>query len=401
MFEMCFSEMQRGRTMDGPPPFDFKTDGNCGGDWKVWLRGFEIFAQANLMENPQEKLNWMLHYAGAKVQSVFYSLPEKETTATEVRRGPLASGYVKFQLNDEYDDAVSKLCEFFEPKQNTTYERHVFRQLKQSKGERIDMFIMRLREQAERCEFGGRLEENIRDQVTSGCYSDVLQRKILERSDESFDQIVKMARILEVVSKQQKTFERTATTPVAQTDATVCDEPKDADVCKIDTKRKFGGRRNFQSNKSFQPNTFCGRCGLKGHKAADDNCPAKGQTCRECGRKDHFARRCFRTKSNGFNGKRKSEDVESAPSNNKVKREDANVQLVDADTKSISDEYEDIFCIDSNGEDNKMWCSIGGCDVEVVIDSGSRYNVVDKLSWMELKAKKIETEHRQKEVNLL
>lgn len=305
----------------------------------------------------------------------------------------------KFQPIDEYEQALMKLSEFFEPKQNTTYERHVFRQLKQSKGERIDMFIMRLREQAERCEFGDRLEENIRDQITSGCYSDVLQRKILERSDESFDQIVKMARIFEVVSKQQKTFER-ANVSVTQTNATVCDEPKEADVCKIDTKRKFSGRRNVQSNKNFQLNTFCGRCGLKGHKAADDKCPARGQTCRECGRKDHFARRCFRIQPNAFNGKRKSEDVDSAPSNNRVKRENVNVHLVDADTKSISDEYEDIFCIDSGGEDNKMWCSIGGCDVEVVIDSGSRYNVVDKLSWMELKAKEIETKHRQKEVNL-
>lgn len=130
IFELCFTEMHRVRTMDGPTPFDFKTDGNCGGDWKVWLRGFEIFAQANSMKKPQEKLNWMLHYAGVKVQSVFYSLPEKETTAKEVKKGPLAGGYVKFHSTNEYEQAVSKLCEFFEPKQNTTYERHVFRQLK-------------------------------------------------------------------------------------------------------------------------------------------------------------------------------------------------------------------------------------------------------------------------------
>lgn len=46
--------------------------------------------------------------------------------------------------------AVIKLCQFFESKQNISYERHLFRQ--QKVNERIDMFMMRLREQAERCD---------------------------------------------------------------------------------------------------------------------------------------------------------------------------------------------------------------------------------------------------------
>ncbi|XP_055309417.1 uncharacterized protein K02A2.6-like [Sitodiplosis mosellana] len=397
--------MQRTRATDGPPPFEFKADGNCGGEWKIWLRGFEIFAQANSMEDAEEKLNWMLHYAGAKVQSVYYSLPEKEVVET-ARKGPLATGYVKSQPQDEYEQAVAKLCEFFEPKQNISYERHVFRMLTQNKGERIDMFMMRLREQAERCDFDEQLDENIRDQITSGCHSDVLRRKILERGDEKLERIVKMARIFEAVSKQQKTFEREAT--LVHTSPVTVDERKDESVCNINTKRKFASRRNLPPKKNMDFGIVCGRCGSKGHKASDDCCPAKGKTCHRCGRKDHFSRCCFLRESGDqkrFVGKRKGDTANDEQSSNKVKRE--NVQAIEMESKpeykSIEDEYEDIFMVDSDddgGDYNKMWVTIGGIDVEVIVDSGTKRNVVDKASWLEWKTKNIVTTHRQNGVDI-
>lgn len=383
---------RRMRVTDGPLPFEFKTDDNCGNEWKVWLRGFEIFAQANSMNDAREKLNWMLHYAGLKVQTVYYALPEKEVelNSKEIRKGPLASGYVKFQSDNEYDEAIKNLNNFFEPKQNVSYERHVFRQLKQNKTERIDMFMMRLREQADRCDFEDQLDENLRDQVISGCYSDLLRRKILERGSQNLDKIIEMARIREAVAKQQKSFT-----------SKVVPGTKEENVCKIESERKFSTRQSVRSNSDFIG--MCGRCGLRGHKAQDGNCPAKGKTCNRCGRKDHFARRCFLRNSgsnkNNF-GKRKFEMSSDDASSNKMKKE--NVHMVDIEssheTKSIADEYDDIFCIDPDEFSNKIWCKIGGIDVEVVVDSGTRRNIVDRASWLEWKAKNIVTTHRQREV---
>lgn len=235
------------RMMDGPSPFE--TDGSCGNDWKIWLRGFEIYARANKVVDPDEKLNWMLHYAGAKVQTIFYSLPDKIENEESVSKGPLATGYVKCDMSG-YEEAVTKLCQFFEPKQNTSYERHVFRQLKQKENERFDMFLIRLRDQAERCEFGDQLDGNIRDQITSGCSSDVLRRKILERGDSKLDNIIKLARIMEVVSKQQKSFK------MVNTKGSDIDEhPKVSDVCKIDVKNRFMARKKLVAT------GFNGTCG--------------------------------------------------------------------------------------------------------------------------------------------
>lgn len=382
-----------GKIHDGPAPFDFKSDENCGYDWKKWLRGFEIYAQANAIKKAKDKLNWMLHYAGPKVQSIFDTLPET-IKLDEQQKGPYLSGYV-FSRN-EYDDAIGKLNGFFEPKQNISYERHVFRQQKQKKNERFDMFLVRLREQADRCNFGDQLDDNIRDQITSGCHSDVLRRKILERGDANLGNIIKLAQVLEVVSKQQEIYGKEA----QQGETTLMDEPKDENVCKIETKQKFQGNRRFTANKF---DGFCGRCGSKGHKAADDKCPARGKTCNNCGRKDHFARKCF-LRANGNKNvklmKRKSDTHDDEQPSNKAKREE--VRMVETNSsfgsKGIENEYEDIFCIDGPSVSNKIWCVIGGIDVEVVVDSGSRYNIVDLQSWAELKAKGIKTIHRQKEV---
>lgn len=393
----CMYIVDKIRMMDGPSPFEFEADGNCNNEWKIWLRGFEIYAKANKLEEPTEKLNWMLHYAGTKVQTIFHTLPEPES---EKQNGPFADGYVKQDEEsspDEYEHAVKQLCQFFEPKQNISYERHVFRQLRQNNNERIDMFLIRLRDQAERCEFGDQIDGNIRDQITSGCSSNLLRRKILERGDENLNNIIKMARIFEAVSKQQHSF------GIKQESSAMASEVQvtNSDVCKIEANRRFTPRSKVVGTEF---NGFCGRCGFKGHKSADEKCPARGQTCNRCGRKDHFARKCFLNEKN--TNKRKPDAKTECSPPKKVKSESVQMlESVAAETshtpQSILDEYDDVFCIESDTENsNKIWCTIGGIDMQIIVDSGTRYSIIDRTSWMDLKAKGIVTTHRQRAVDI-
>lgn len=386
---------------DGPAPFDFKSDDTCGHEWKKWLRGYEIYARANSMNEPEEKLNWMLHYAGSEVQTIFDTLPSTGGEE-EQQSGPYSSGYV-FK-RDVYANAIEKLNAFFEPKQNVSYERHIYRQIQQKKDERFDMFVIRLREQADRCNFGDELDGNIREQITTGCYSDILRGRILEKNHLDLNQIIRMAQISEMVLKQKERFER-GTPQQSERGTPQQSEPlangtKIESVCKIENKQKFVSRKRFGGFDGF-----CGRCGSKGHKSADEKCPARGKSCNLCGRKDHFARRCFARESGGqSNGflKRKADTRDIDQPIGKVKREE--VQLVQSGIETgnsqtdFASEYEDIFCMMSESDKNKLWCVIGRIDAVVVVDSGSRYNVVDRESWAELKAKGIVTMKRQKEV---
>lgn len=98
------------------------------------------------------------------------------------------------------------------------------------------MFVMRLRQQAQRCEFGDRIEENVKDQLTEGCYSSELRKKILKRSEDSLDKIVKEARIDEIVTVKQAAFKSN----VAVTDSD--------GVNKVDTKRLGLQRKRFQGS---------------------------------------------------------------------------------------------------------------------------------------------------------
>lgn len=390
------------------PNFDFKADDSCNnGKWKSWIRGFEIFAKANKIDDDDEKLHWMLHCAGQKVQNVYYTLPE---IVVEKRRGPLANGYVPFQ-SSEYGEAVMKLQNFFEPKQNVLFERHVFRQMKQKQSERVDTFVIRLREQAERCDFEDQLESNIKDQITSGCTSNILRRKILAHCELELNDILVHARILEVVDQQQKLYETDGNSSLnaslfAGKMTTTSDTS--TEVCKIDFKRKFGQRRE-QKDAENKFNGDCGRCGYRGHKANDEKCPAKGKECVKCGGLNHFARKCFsRSTKPGFTLKRKSEDPETSSVAKRIKNE-VNMITQKVENKPDGDSDEDCFAIDAQSDvleidaqvfDNKLWCTVGDIEAQAVIDSGTRYNVVDRQTWAEWKAKNIVTIHRQKQVDI-
>lgn len=361
----------------GPKPFDVKIDdGNCAVDWSDWLRSFEIFARANQVIAPKLKRDWLLHYASPKVQSIYYNLIDQDETENEpIRRGPLITGLMPFN-QDRYTETVTKLQNFFAPKRNLSYERHVFRKMKQDKKERIDSFVMRLRIQANRCGFDANLDDNIKDQITSGCSSDSLRRKILERGEDNLDTIMKIARICESVYEQQKEF----------TDAAKEETDKEtAEVCKTGNRTILGSRNKFTTG-----GMECARCGMKGHRASDDKCPAIGKTCNKCGKTNHFARKCRTRNIQEI----KSEAKEPSP---KTRRD---TQIVQAIERAQYDDYEDVFCDTMTSDANMVWCTIGGIEIKAVVDSGSKYNIVDRDTWTELKAKNIQTTIRQKEVDI-
>lgn len=58
-------------------PFDFKSDyGNCAVVWQIWIRGLELFLKVNKIEDKEVKRDWLLHYAGPKVQDIYFNLPQ-------------------------------------------------------------------------------------------------------------------------------------------------------------------------------------------------------------------------------------------------------------------------------------------------------------------------------------
>lgn len=186
-------------------PFDYTLyEENCGHEWKNWLRSFEWYLKAYRVEKEEDKFVKLLHLAGRKVQEIFETLPIPPSVK-EVARGPLATGFTPHL--SEYELAIAKLNEFFEPKKNSTYERHVFRLIKQEKNEKISIFTMRLRTQADKCDFGDAMEDNVKDQIIEKCSSSRLRRELLKLGDAKLDKVLKTAKIFEAIDEQSKTID--------------------------------------------------------------------------------------------------------------------------------------------------------------------------------------------------
>jgi len=127
------------------------------------------------VEQPAQKKALLLHLAGFDVQDIFETLEE-----------PVGDG-------DEYVEAATVLDNYFQPRTNVPYERHVFRQLQQRDAESVDQFVTRLRQQADFRNFEGQKDANIRDQLIDKCRSAVLRKQLLEKRDITLVQALEMA----------------------------------------------------------------------------------------------------------------------------------------------------------------------------------------------------------------
>ena len=132
-----------------------------GQRWSKWVKGLEYFLFASNITEKKQKRAVLLHLAGVEVQTIFETLSDTGT---------------------DYDTALAKLNEYFEPKKNIPFERHAFRQAAQESHESIDAYVTRLRSLAKSCEYD-KVDEMIRDQVVDKCASNSLRRRLLRETD--------------------------------------------------------------------------------------------------------------------------------------------------------------------------------------------------------------------------
>ena len=89
--------------------------------------------------------------------------------------------------------------DYFAPKANVSFERHVFRQMEQGPSETVDQFVCRLRQKATLCDFSD-VDEAIRDQLIDRCQNSHLQRNFLKKTGTvSLTELQVVARAIEAL----------------------------------------------------------------------------------------------------------------------------------------------------------------------------------------------------------
>lgn len=330
-------------------PFDCEGDPtSIGSRWERWKRALEIYFIATNTSDQTKKRAMLLHSGGMALQDIYFNIPGAHVT------DPKAT--------DFYDTAIAKLDEYFSPKQSYLFERHIFRLMKQETDEKFEKFLIRLRRQSSKCNFA-KEDESLIDQITEKCSSTKLRKNILVLGDTAtIEKIIAEANSLETIERQLNEFHDRQSTSATTS------------LNKIDSKTS----KQF-TKKEVDP---CCRCGSKNHKSDSSSCPAINANCMKCGFTGHFQKHC-RTRAN----KRKSTNP-SSNYNNKAKK-----LKVETPKNTKSTSVHKICHID---DEATIDCQVGGVNIKMLIDSGSKCNILNGATWAHMKQSKVIVSNHQR-----
>ncbi|XP_073979879.1 uncharacterized protein [Rhodnius prolixus] len=321
---------------------------DIGNQWQRWKRAFQIFIDAKGITEPGRQKALLLHCAGMAVQDIYFSLPEEKIKLPPLPETASAQELIKRE-KVEYQMAIEALEEHFQPKVNVTYERHVFRGMRQEREENMNNFIARLRKQAQNCDFQKQVEDQIKDQVISACYSSELRREFLHKSEITLAEIEKLSKTFEAVAIHSKALDGEE----AQCSRVIMKRPQ----------KKFYKGRDKQTSSKINTNV-CYRCGRAGHFRNDPSCPARDKICNKCKMKGHFAGMCH----------------------TQLKKRKPHISQVQTKEAPSSDSGSSVFRLSAKGNDEPfIKCSVGGVPLQMLIDSGAGTSVIDKEAWTFLK----------------
>lgn len=255
-------------------------------------------------------------------------------------------------VDNRYRLAMEVLDNYYAPRMSQRYERFKFRQLMFNPNERIDKFVIRLKEQAAQCGFGDQVEGMIMDQVVFATqYDDKLRAKYLE-ADSSLEKMLEIARTHESVKSQIQELRGKSTPTTVELNAV-----------------------GEMANNLKQGKMSCSRC-MGNHLASDECCPAKNSRCGKCSRLGHYARCCkvphFR--ASGYRSAQRP-----APYKNRERKEKF-VREVDDVTNAV--QIRELFHLEGK---RTVSATVGGVNVRFIIDTGADEDVLSVEDWKTLK----------------
>ena len=238
------------------------------------------------------------------------------------------------------------------PKKNPTFESYQFRKIFQREGEPFQQFTMRLEAQVQRCEYEDR-DRQLKDQIVIGCLS-VNLRKVALREDAS------LAKLFDLGKSEEYAIESSET----------IGNNKNSYEASLQVKTKSSTSPQHYVPKENSMERKCFNCGLKWPH--QDQCPAKGKSCSNCQKPNHFARVCR-------SAPKAVMQVQVTTENNKDSDENA------ASTNVLLDgEY--LFHINRKLKENAInVCIDSNINVKFIPDTGASVTIIDYESFLRIK----------------
>ena len=226
-------------------------------DWKNYVERIECYFTANEINDAAKKKNILLSVVGAKTYSLIRSLADNDVSA------------------ESYAGLITLMSNHLHPVKNEIAERFVFNRRDRKDGESIRQFVSVLRKLAEDCNYGGTLQEQLRDRIVCGVRDERMQQKLLSETGLDLPKTIKICTAIEAAGLYIKEMQASSSSHVTQEGGSL------GGIHKIGTEQKAGpgaGKRE------------CYRCGNPKHMA--DVCPFKDKECFNCRKIGHTRRKC-------------------------------------------------------------------------------------------------------------
>ena len=230
-----------------PKPLNI-SDGNRSLSWELFKQTWTNYELATGLRtvSEEQRLATLLSVIGTEALIVYnaFTWSTEETQTVEIV-------LVKFEA-------------YCKPKRNIAYERYLFMSRKQKSTEKIEDYIVALRNLIIDCKYEHLADSILRDQIIMGVHSSKVRESLLKEQDLTLDKCVNIARAIERTKEHISAF----------TEDQRYEEPMEID--KVSQER-------FRQKCKF--------CGFN-HELSRDKCPATGKSCHKCGKSNHFSRMC-------------------------------------------------------------------------------------------------------------
>ena len=253
-----------------PPPDILElNDGSTASNWRTWVSAWNNYRLATKLDKEEEarQVETLLAVIGKEANKVFRTF----TWASPDDAKKIAA-------------VVSKFEEYCIPRENTIYERFLFFTRDQRESETVDQYLTELRQIAANCDFESITPDQLlRDRLVTGTKTAKVRENLLKEKKLTLEKAIDIARAAESTAVQMKVMSA---------------EPGLSAVKEKEKKQS----ENVPSVSSgwIKDCRFCGR----NHERR--SCPAFGQICAYCKKRNHFVAsaqqkaRCLLCKSNSI-----------------------------------------------------------------------------------------------------
>lgn len=256
-----------------------------------------------------------------------------------------------------FTELVTIVEQHLEPRRSDIAERHIFRLRRQKAGEELGLYLQSLKHLASTCNFGDKLEENLRDQFVSGLAGDEMRSRLFAEKELDYKRAVELALALEAAERHAETSGTAGAGAAGAAAASAIVGAPEPSVHRIGA----GGAASA-AHQARGPNQKCWRCG---RQHSPDKCRFRRYNCDECGGRGHLKAMCKSARSSG-------DGVDRSMS----KSQRRNQFYIDMDSDS---EDSDFFNIVVDGEGDKPYVIsllVNDTPIDFEVDTGSKVSAI-------------------------